>query len=610
MTPEAVIDRYLALVVQDPVDTDQLGRLLGSDADLLAHWLRLLDCPAEPGAIAAALDQLSHDEFRELAIAQALAVLATGGSVHLGFEQWRSVLASSFLAEAIAGSLELPDAVALRWRVLLAASGVNLPGDPLLMELLAFRGVRRELLEDASPIHRLYALIEIHERRDALASQDAARELLDLDATLFQTLLADAEARCSAHLAGLGLDQDRDSAVTERLWLRVQISVLERLFDQLPDAGLAATLPSLNAALCRRLFGHPALLFRIDRAAGKLVGLGEGVPVIALASQSSSIARSARLGERGEFADRPEQAVVDRQVLRALGGTDAVALPLRGSAGRVFGVAVFVLDEDQDQEAAMALYADALGRSLSRREQHASPEARLLERYRQREEKRLRELVHEANNPLSVIRNYLHILESRLQHETTVVEQLRLIGDELARAGGILGQAPRLSEVEPLQSPVNVAFSELDLNELVRGAAELHLGYAADHRVTLSTRRVAGTLPVTSDPNRLAQILNNLLRNAIEAAAGTSVTVSVRGGVYREGREGALLGIADLGPGLPPEVLQQLFEPKQSLKGGDHAGLGLHIVHRLVAEIGGSIDVQTTPGTGTEFTIFVPRSPK
>ena len=61
--------------------------------------------------------------------------------------------------------------------------------------------------------------------------------------------------------------------------------------------------------------------------------------------------------------------------------------------------------------------------------------------------------------------------------------------------------------------------------------------------------------------------------------------------------------------GVAREVLERLTEPKQSTKSGDHAGLGLHIVHRLVGELKGSIDVQTAPERGTTFTIFLPLAP-
>ena len=115
-----------------------------------------------------------------------------------------------------------------------------------------------------------------------------------------------------------------------------------------------------------------------------------------------------------------------------------------------------------------------------------------------------------------------------------------------------------------------------------------------------------GAVVVNSDEQRLAQILNNLVRNAIEAASGESVTIGTDTGVFREGREGVEIYVTDTGPGLPRAVLERLADPKESSKGGDHAGLGLHIVHRLVRELGGNIDVRTASGQGTSFSLFLP----
>ena len=166
-----------------------------------------------------------------------------------------------------------------------------------------------------------------------------------------------------------------------------------------------------------------------------------------------------------------------------------------------------------------------------------------------------------------------------------------------------------MSPLEDVTAEPQLQFADVNLNDLASNVVELHRGYAADHDVALSYNLAPQAPVVSSDPQRLTQILNNLVRNAIEAAGGRSVTVGSAAGIFREGREGAVLTVKDTGPGLPREVLLRLAEPKQSTKPGDHAGLGLHIVHRLVAELKGSIDVQTGAGLGTTFTIFVPLSP-
>ncbi|HEX7036945.1 MAG TPA: HAMP domain-containing sensor histidine kinase [Pseudomonadales bacterium] len=607
MTPEAVIDRYLETASREPLDPTELALLVGTDADLLCRWLQVLQCPAEPAAFIDAVAAMPPERFRDLALSQALAVLTVSGSVRLSFDQWQSVLNTSLAAELLAIELGLPDPVALRWRVLLAASGVSLPQDPVLCELLAFRGARPELLEDASLMHRLFAVVEALDVSEPLDSQQTAHALLGIEPERYQLLLATAERQAAELLERLGLQDGDEVDYGERLWLRLQISMLGRLFPadaaHAPDALLEA-----HTLVARRLFGCIPELFLTNEAQQRLVRLGGGGPDIGLGSQSSTIARSARGGERLELYDRTDQSVADRQVLRRLGVTRGVCMPLVDSiAGTVTGVLVFPVDEDVDHETAMALYAQELVKRLAASGTRASADSEGMARFRQLEEKRLRELVHEAYNPLSIVNNYLHILELKLGHEPQVVDQLRLISAELRRASDIIAQireVPREAERPEAQAELD----EVDLSELAAHVVELHAGYARDHGVDVSAALPDDRLVVRSDGQRLMQILNNLVRNAIEAANGASVTVAATGGIYREGREGAVLEVRDTGPGLPPDVLDRLAEPKQTTKGGSHSGLGLHIVHRLVAELGGSIDVRTS-SSGTTFTIFVPLTP-
>jgi signal transduction histidine kinase len=604
LTPEAVIDRYLETIFSDPFDPAAFGLLVGTDADLLSRWLLLLGCPADPDAFTEAIAALPGGSFQDLALSQALAVLSVPGSVRVGFDQWQRMLTRSLLAEALAGELDIPESQALSWRVLLAASGVILPHDPVLMELLAFRGARRELLEDASLAHRLLAVVEAFDGADPPASQEAARQLLDLDGQRYRSLQAAAEARVSGILDALDLSAEREADGAERLWLRVQLGVLERLLGGSADRAGVALLEA-HRLVSRRLFGRVPVLFVLDPATARLTRPDGAAPDIARSSQSSTIARSVRLGERFELVDRADQSVADRQVLRELECTEGLSQPLVDGAGNALGALVFAVDEEDDHESAMAMYADALARHLvARPVRDDQPD--MLARYRQREEKRLRELVHEANNPLSIVNNYLHILELRLEHEPQAVEHLKLIGQELRRAGDIIAQARILPPFDAAAEEPRVERADLDINQLSRHLVELHRGLAADHRVSLADALAPGALVIHSDQQRLAQILNNLVRNAIEASPGASVTVSTIGGVFREGVEGVLLGVADTGPGLPRQVVERLAEPKQSTKGGDHSGLGLHIVHRLVREVGGSLDVRTGPGQGTAFTIFLP----
>jgi nitrogen-specific signal transduction histidine kinase len=119
--------------------------------------------------------------------------------------------------------------------------------------------------------------------------------------------------------------------------------------------------------------------------------------------------------------------------------------------------------------------------------------------------------------------------------------------------------------------------------------------------------RLEEALPtVRSDRNKLKQILINLIFNAAEAMPeGGRLTLS--SAYWHSGQQqGQIeLGVEDSGPGIPDEVLQQLYSPVASRKGGTHAGVGLAIVGRLVAELGAVIQCHSTKA-GTRFKLLLP----
>jgi signal transduction histidine kinase len=554
-----------------------------------------------------AISELDQDTFTHLAYAQAWAGLPVSGSARLSLDQWRSVLRAACLGETLARTLGLADPEGVRWRVLLAISGVNVPHDPIMTELLEFRGARPELLEDASTLLKLFTVVDALEVMDAEAAGVLAYDLLGVEQADFVRQLTAAAARMEGLLVELELVEDLDEDWADRLWARQQVSMLGLLFA---DCRRLEDLYDAHCFATRSLFGSIPCFLILDQHRQALVPVGEEGLGILLSSQTSAIARGVRDGQRQTLTNDADQAVADRQVLRRLGVAEGVCVPMQvPNSGDGAGALVFVIDEDVDNDFTMQVYAEELARWVAHHRVDSGGELDLVRRYRSREEKRMREIVHEANNPLSIVHNYLHILELRLQHEPSAIEQLQMIGSELKRAGDIFQRVRELPAVTEVQAEAQAVFNDFDANELTGRGFELHRGYAEDHDVDLHLDLAAGSLVVTSDEQRLAQILNNLVRNAIEASQGQSVTVGSSVGVFREGREGVEISVRDTGPGLPRAVLERLAEPKQSTKGGDHAGLGLHIVHRLVGELKGSIDVRTSSGRGTTFTIYLPLNP-
>jgi len=423
----------------------------------------------------------------------------------------------------------------------------------------------------------------------------------------FAGICDQAYADCQDLLKRFDILDEGDVDWAERFWTRLQVSMLAGLFS---DCRNLASLYTAHRFASRSLFNVIPVLLLLDddgqvlRPAHTLDDalLEDSGVHIRLVSTTSAIARCVRENSVQTLDDSPQAAVADRQVLRILKVTDGLCVPLRSNGERA-GVLVFPVEEEVNHEFAMRTYAWELAKRIIACRRELVDDQALLNRYRQREEKRLREIVHEANNPLSIVHNYLHILELRLQHEPSATEQLNMIGTELQRAGDII---QRIKDTADLEVDDSVVFTEFDVNELIRRIFELHQGYAEDHQVTLHLELSLGMLPVTSDEPRLSQVLNNLMRNAIEASQGQNVTMLSTSGVFREGFEGIEIAVRDTGPGLPRAVLDNLAEPKESSKGEGHAGLGLHIVHRIVAELKGNIDVRTLTDQGTTFTIFLP----
>ncbi|PIQ95555.1 MAG: hypothetical protein COV67_14290, partial [Nitrospinae bacterium CG11_big_fil_rev_8_21_14_0_20_56_8] len=106
-----------------------------------------------------------------------------------------------------------------------------------------------------------------------------------------------------------------------------------------------------------------------------------------------------------------------------------------------------------------------------------------------------------------------------------------------------------------------------------------------------------------SKPEEMQQIFQNILTNAVQAMRGKGKLI-----INSQAINGFIeIGIRDTGPGIPPEFLYKIFDPFFTTKEqGKGTGLGLNIVHRLVQKYGGSIEVDSTPGEGSEFTIRFP----
>jgi len=211
-----------------------------------------------------------------------------------------------------------------------------------------------------------------------------------------------------------------------------------------------------------------------------------------------------------------------------------------------------------------------------------------------------RRLAHEIKNPLTPIQ----LSAERVRHKYLG----RMEGDDRETLDRLTRTI--VHQVEALKTMVN-AFSEyarspvmqprlLDINDLVRDLAELYRDETAGVRVSV---RAGTALPrVEADPDRLRQVLHNLIKNALEADTGTRINVTTRRSADGDAVE---LEVRDNGPGFPADLVPRIFEPYVTSKSRG-SGLGLAIVKKIAEEHGGSVRAENAQGGGARVVVSLP----
>jgi two-component system sensor histidine kinase BaeS len=222
-----------------------------------------------------------------------------------------------------------------------------------------------------------------------------------------------------------------------------------------------------------------------------------------------------------------------------------------------------------------------------------------LERAKDAERSFLLSVSHELKTPLAAIRGHGEgLLDGVIElpkGATVVVQEAKRL-ERLVRDLLDLG---RLNQRSFAVSPQPVDLTELLEEALHRHAAEaqrLGISLAAD---------TSGPALATADPDRVLQVLSNLIENALRT--------SPAGGEIVLGATAGSLTIADTGPGLAPEELPRAFERfylyrRYAQNRAVGTGLGLAIVKQLTEAMGGSVSVESAPGSGTTFVIRLPEA--
>ncbi len=214
-------------------------------------------------------------------------------------------------------------------------------------------------------------------------------------------------------------------------------------------------------------------------------------------------------------------------------------------------------------------------------------------------------LAHEIRNPLAGISGAAQLLEMSLGDADR--ELTGLIQAEAARIGKLVDRVEQFGDLRPAQRR---ALNIHDVLDRARRAAQA--GFAAHAR--FSEDFDPSLPPTAGDPDQLLQVFQNLLKNAAEAVprvgGAISISTAYRPGVKmaRPGQQSEslplLVTIADNGPGIPENLIRDVFDPFVSSK-VNGTGLGLSLVSKFVADHGGVVECDSRPGR-TRFRVRLP----
>lgn len=217
-------------------------------------------------------------------------------------------------------------------------------------------------------------------------------------------------------------------------------------------------------------------------------------------------------------------------------------------------------------------------------------------------------VAHELNNPISYVQTNIEFVEAELR-ETTDGRRLDLaeMATALREAAAGVAHAKRIVEELKGLSPSRAAPKPVVLAGAVDAAVRMTRDQARG-RATLDVRHEDGG-EVEADFDRLVQVFVNLLVNAahaIEPGAPEQNVIAVR---TRSSGAHAVVDVTDTGAGIPGPLIERLFDPFFTTKpAGLGTGLGLTICQKVVADLGGRIEVESSMGRGSTFRVLLPRA--
>ncbi len=214
-------------------------------------------------------------------------------------------------------------------------------------------------------------------------------------------------------------------------------------------------------------------------------------------------------------------------------------------------------------------------------------------------------IAHEINNPISGLIVFINLLQKTMDKEdlseddrAKIVKRLGIMETEAKRCGHIVSELLSFSRAEQKMIDCNIT-------EIIERSVSILKFKTKDKQISLNVDLEPNLPVIRCDPGKIQQIIMNLVQNAIDALPqGGEIDISAS---YLKEQERLKLVVHDNGIGIPEEFLPHIFEPFYSSKdNGQSVGIGLFVVYGVIHQHSGIIDVESTEGKGTTFTIFLP----
>ena len=303
-------------------------------------------------------------------------------------------------------------------------------------------------------------------------------------------------------------------------------------------------------------------------------------------------------------------AVVDQQLIRSLKTEGIVCVPI-GNPETCMVVIVIGLDNRKYKELIcntnlLNIFSSDATAILEKFHQQSGVADKAIDETKLIFKNKAREIIHETNNPLSIIRNYLQILGNRLNEQDPAQNDIKIIKEEIDRVGNIVLRCA--DDIEKEKNPDNI--KALDINKVINDVVNIfESSLFMTHKIKSTLQLHKNIDMVHAERDTLKQIITNIIKNSVEAIQENGEITIISRNINVNGKPFVEIEIRDNGPGIPKEILDNIYTPVKTTKEKGHAGLGLSIIKNLIDGVSGYISCRTG-GTGTVFNIQLPKHEK